>query len=165
MPSKQQLTLIHVAVSRLKMTDENYRDLLFGRFGVMSSKNLDNRQVEELLKEFEKLGWRRKSPQPSLQGGVKSPSPSRGGRVGMGKKYDDLGVRSGMATPKQLRLIEVTWMNNPNVQAKTPEALRRFIEHRFKISNLRFVEDRDVGKVLTAIRSIKAGRIISPQSH
>lgn len=76
----------------------------------------------------------------------------KGGR----KKYDDLGKRPGMASPAQLRLLEVTWVNHKHVREKTPEALRKFIENRFGVSGLRFIEDRDVGKVLKAVQSITA---------
>lgn len=151
MPSKQQLAMIHVAKKDLNLSDDHYRTMLFVNFRVESSKDLNDSEVNRLMTMFRDLGWKGKSPRLPLQGGVKSPGPG----AGMGKKYDNLGVRPGMATPKQLRLIEVTWANNSNVREKSPEALRRFLEHRFKISDLRFVEDRDVGKILMSVKSIK----------
>ena len=61
MLTKKQLAIVHVAKHKTGMTDEEYRELLSGRFGVETSKNLTLAQLDELLDHFEKLGFKNKS--------------------------------------------------------------------------------------------------------
>jgi uncharacterized protein DUF1018 len=64
MPTSNQIKLIHVAKGQLEkttgFTDDNYRDLLWLNFKVKSSKDLEFRQVDELLRHFKDLGWNKK---------------------------------------------------------------------------------------------------------
>lgn len=157
MATKKQIQLIHIAKHELNIKDLIYRDILRANSGKESAKDLTPGEASKVLDHLKALGWKIKSPQPPLQKGENLP-PDKGGKGGL-KKYDDLGKRPGMATPAQLRLIEVTWVNNQYVREKTPEALRKFIENQFGVSGLRFIEGRDVGKVLKAIGSIKSKTI------
>lgn len=160
MATKKQIQLIHIAKHELNIKDLIYRDILRANSGKESAKDLTPGEANKVLDHLKALGWKIKSSKAvdSKQLAVDSNcQPSTGHR--QPKRHDDLGKRPGMATPAQLRLIEVTWVNNQHVREKTPEALRKFIEHRFGISGLRFIEGRDVGKVLKAIGSIKSKTI------
>ena len=55
------LARVHCAKRDLAMDDETYRTILATRFGVESSKGLSLRQLDELLRHFEGLGWQPKA--------------------------------------------------------------------------------------------------------
>lgn len=48
---------VHVAIRQLGLDDAAYRRILAGRFRVASSKALSVRELEELVRIFESLGW------------------------------------------------------------------------------------------------------------
>lgn len=56
--ARREIQLIHVARQKVGMDDETYRNLLMDRFGADSSKNLDWKQREQLLKHFKTLGFK-----------------------------------------------------------------------------------------------------------
>jgi len=56
MPSKKQLAVIHVAKTRLGMTEPEYRDML-SRVGVTSSKDLNDSQLDEVMRHLEHMGF------------------------------------------------------------------------------------------------------------
>lgn len=60
--AKGLLSKIHIARQQLGLAEDVYRAKLQGMFGKGSAKDLNLRQAEKLLKEFERLGWQ---PQPS----------------------------------------------------------------------------------------------------
>lgn len=64
----REKALVHVAKAQLGLDDQQYRDIL-GSFGVQSSKELTERQFNDLIKHLERLGFRKK-PRP---GGGRKP--------------------------------------------------------------------------------------------
>ncbi|WP_374439072.1 gp16 family protein [Pseudomonas panipatensis] len=60
--AKGLISKIHIARQQLGLSEDVYRQKLQGMFGKGSAKDLNLRQAEKLLKEFERLGWK---PQPS----------------------------------------------------------------------------------------------------
>jgi hypothetical protein len=110
--TKEQIKIIHIAKNQLKISDDNYKDIL-SSFNVSSSKDLSYQNANEVIEAFKKLGF--------------SQHPKRK------MKYDELGYRKGYATPKQLRMIEAMWLSSENVQKKDSESLRRFIK---RIANI-----------------------------
>jgi hypothetical protein len=58
MPTGQQIKVIHVAARQVGLDDAAYRLVLKNVTGKESSKDLDNRGIEDLLAVFEDLGWR-----------------------------------------------------------------------------------------------------------
>ncbi len=54
---KEWLSVIHVAVSRLRLDDEEYRAILKGRYGVHSAKDLTPSQGQDLIDHFKSLGF------------------------------------------------------------------------------------------------------------
>jgi len=72
-------------------------------------------------------------------------------------KFEDLGYRDGMATPKQIRMMEAMWMDvstMPNYTARE-RALNGFLKRIVGVENLRFVEDWMVQKVVKALEHMK----------
>ena len=56
MPSRKQLAVIHIAKTRLGMTEPEYRDML-SRVGVTSSKDLNDPQLDEVMRYLEHMGF------------------------------------------------------------------------------------------------------------
>jgi len=63
MINNKQKALIHVAKSKVGMTDPEYRDLLAG-FNVASSKDLTHAKFNALMKHFKSLGFKKKPGKP-----------------------------------------------------------------------------------------------------
>ncbi len=55
------LAKIHIAKTQLGMDDDTYRALLARVAGVRSAKDLGPRQVDQVLVELQRLGWKPKS--------------------------------------------------------------------------------------------------------
>lgn len=149
MLTNNQIKIVHSAISKLGLKDFEYRDIL-SNFNVQSSKDLSYEQFKELMKIFERLGFKSLSPALSKGEGAKKNR----------KKYNDLNNRYNdrlegqYATPKQLRLIETMWLTNENVKYKNIEALRKFVKRIVGIENMEWLMMNDVHKVVKAIKSL-----------
>lgn len=55
------LAKIHIAKAQLGMDDDTYRALLARVAGVRSAKDLGPRQIDHVLVELQRLGWKPKS--------------------------------------------------------------------------------------------------------
>jgi len=153
MPTRNELAKIHIAKKELWLSEALYRDFLFILFGKNSAKDLNPKEVEELLTHFMSLGW-----QPQWPGNQRSgPNQPPSNYLSHPKKYDDLGDRPGMATPAQLRMIEYLWMTGKGVRLKTADALSHFLKHYFHLSELRKIRAAQVTPILGAIRKIACG--------
>lgn len=76
---------------------------------------------------------------------------------GFKERYDELGLRDGMATPAQLRKIEAMWMQvsrMPNHTARE-KALQGFLKRIVGVQQIEWVEDWMVQKILNAIQHMK----------
>lgn len=81
--------------------------------------------------------------------GQEPPRPSSPYR----SRYEDLGFRDGMATPRQLRRIEAMWMGvsiAPD-RASREKALKGFLKRLTGVEDLRFLESWMVQKVINAL--------------
>jgi len=133
---------IHILKNALGLDDQTYRDTLWFAFHKTSSSELTPSEAEEIIRVFE--DWVKEK-------GITSQIRK--------KKFDDLEGRPGMATPRQLRMIDAMWKGisrEDSSQAKE-KALRIFIERRFGISDLRFIEDWQVPKIIEALNAMKTG--------
>ena len=140
MPTRSALAKIHIAKKALALSDEVYRRTLREITGEQTARNLSAGQIAKVLNHFRRLGWQ---PAPA------KPHPaSLRGR----KRFDELGSRPGMATPAQLRKIEVSWMTGGGIRAKTVRAMRHFLRNRFGLSDPRFIDSRRVTPILAAIK-------------
>jgi hypothetical protein len=151
MISKPQIKKIHALKNALGWGDDKYRAYLMERGGgfASSSKHLSHAEAGELIEAMEREAeargmWKRR--------GEPACSP---------KKYDSLGNRPGMASPKQLRLIEALWaeVSFHKDAAKRAHALNWFIFRILKKSGggqeLIWIERKDVQKIIKAIERMK----------
>jgi hypothetical protein len=72
--SNAQIAVVHVAVARLKLREEEYRAMLKAECGVDSSKDLDNAKFDRLMKRFEKLGFTSTAKQRKHARSVRQPA-------------------------------------------------------------------------------------------
>lgn len=72
------------------------------------------------------------------------------------KKYDNLGLRPGMATPAQLRLIEALWAQASRAETaqERHKTLQAFLQNRFHRSHITMVERELVQRVVKAISAM-----------
>src|SRR5437867_2629735 len=61
MLTKKQLQLIHVAKRQLRLDDDDYRAILRAKGGVDSSKDLSAQGFEDVMAQFEHMGFRNSS--------------------------------------------------------------------------------------------------------
>ena len=74
------LAKIHIAKQQLGLDDDTYRELLFRIARVRSAKDLDKRQTNAVLAEFERLGFKPKSTKKTSRATPK-PAPDRTAQV------------------------------------------------------------------------------------
>lgn len=137
--NKNQIKLIHIAKSKLKLSDDHYRDILSG-FGVKSSKELTLQQAAEMIKIFQKLGFK-------LVTKAKD------------KNFNELGFRSDnkgkmWATPRQLRMLEAMWMTSPQVKIKSRAALESFCYRIARVQKMEWIPIWAVEKIVKAIQEL-----------
>ena len=129
-PKKVQL--IQVARKRLALAEDDYRSILLNVGGSASAKTLDLRGFEAVMDRFRQLGFT---------------STARAATYG---------ERAGMASPGQVAMIRRLWREA--VDDPTAAALGAFLDHRFKVSALRFLPDTKAGAVITALKAMTARR-------
>lgn len=126
--------LIHVAKARLKLSDDDYRAILWRVAGVESSKQLDDLTFHDVMTEFERLGFR-----------------------STWKKQTG-GFRAGMATPSQIGLMKGLWRDYRGQD--DAEGLRHWLERFHKISDPRFATVAKANAILAALKAM-AGRKVA----
>ncbi len=123
----QQIRKIHTLKNLLFMSDDIYRELLFS-FGVGSSKSLTDTEAGILISILEE-----KVKYLNLN------------------KYDEFANRDkNMATPSQLRKIEVLWKDICRNKEKTyrEKSLRKYLSMHFHIGDIRFLTKVRAGKII-----------------
>ncbi len=137
MADKRQIKLIHTIKNRLGMSDEEYRKFLMENthgFSI-SSLELSFQEAEEIIEKMKQL---------AMQKGVWKEYIN---------KYSEYEGREYMATPAQLRKIEVSIFRNEKRRAK---ALRRLMKRLVGVDDLRFLKQWQVKKIVKALETMKA---------
>lgn len=129
--SKKQLALIHVARSKLGISEDEYRACLVQIAGVESSTHLDRGGFEAVMGFFEYLGFAPLNPR--------------------GPTYGD---RPGFATSAQLQLIRELW--HEYTGGAKEDALNKWLLRCFKVSSLRFLKMEQARKAITALKAMKS---------
>lgn len=124
-----QIKLLHVAKSKLKLADADYRAILVHLAECTSSTELDRAGFEAVMGFFEYLGFRPLS-----------------------KSGPDYGHRPGMASFAQLELIRALWSEWSNGE----DGLNTWLKRTFKVDNLRFVTAALAPRIITALKAMKA---------
>ena len=132
-----QIKRIHTLKGAMQLTDLQYRAAL-EQYHVFSSKQLTEAQADQLVCEMENVA------------------------VSMGKwerayrKYQPLDGRKGMASARQLRLIEAMWfdVSRAPTAAVREAALLKFLR-RFGVNSMADVRWYDVPKIINALTAMK----------
>jgi len=140
-----QVKIIHALKTALGWDDTAYRSYL-SAFGVSSSLQFSAPLAQEMIREMERMAekkgtWKR---------GSFARAPEQ-------KKYDELGKRPGMATPRQLRYIEGLWASisrQPDAETRAA-ALGRFLSRIVGISEITWLEPGHVQKIVNAIKHME----------
>jgi len=139
MSTYAQIKKIHVLKNILHLDDDLYLDMLMS-FGVQSSKGLTTTEAGIFLEILEEKAvlttkWEIRN-----------------------KKYEELSSRDAdMATPAQLRMIEAVWRDVCYIDTYefARQSLRKFIQNKFKIDDIKFLTKKKAVKVIRAITAMK----------
>lgn len=151
------IRVIHTLVSRLGLTDEDYRTMLWDRYEATSSKNLTSRQANDLVAALHGLlpaEERQTHPQPQIAAGAR-------------RRFDRLGDRDGMASPRQLRMLEASWVQRSRAEdlAAKQAAFRDFLRNRFRIERVEWIPSDMVGRILRAIQAVDPDAPTKPRKR
>jgi len=138
--TSQQIKLIHTLKGKLGLADDVYRSML-SDYHVFSSTQLTAAGADQFIYMLEKNAERAgKWTRPF-------------------KKYANLTGRRGMATPKQLRMIEGMWrdVSNATTGIGREAALKTFLS-RFGVTSIESIEYWQVSKVVNALQAMKGGK-------
>ena len=138
----EQIRYIHVLKNILGIDDKTYREML-GSFAVCTSKALTEAEADIFI---DSMRIKAKCIKNNYY-----------------NKYDDLiGRDLEMATPPQLRKIEVLWKeicHNKDPKSRKV-SLRVFITKKFHISDIRFITKRRAEKIIGIMEKIKRDKFL-----
>lgn len=139
--TNEQIKKIHTIKSNIRLSDDNYRALLF-RFGAESSKDLNRQKAAELIDELENIA----TEQYKRNGYIKPKGVQLKGRL----TYFD---RTKKASDKQINYIASLWLSVSD--SKTYSSLMWFIRRitgklYIHIESLNYSETK---KVLNALKT------------
>lgn len=132
MIERKKLALVHLAKKTLDMHDDDYRALLKRTAGVESAKDLDSNGFAAVMVDFGKLGFE------STAAREKRKAPYRAG---------------GHATYAQCAYIRRLWQDYKGEEDTA--GLRKWLQHKFKVSDPRFLDSEAVRKVIYALQHFK----------
>jgi len=138
MPTSIQIKKIHAFKSLLKLGDMEYLNRL-RPYRVFTSKDLTETQANVLIYHLQ---------EEAIAAGV---------YVRRQAAYQNLYGRPGMASPKQLRMIEAMWadVSRAGTYAARANALKQFL-HRFGVyGGLKAVTIYQARKIVTALQTMK----------
>lgn len=139
MSTYAQIKKIHTLKNVLRIDNDLYVDMLMS-FGVQTSKDLTTTEAGIFLEILEEKAvltnkWEVRN-----------------------KKYEELSARDeDMATPAQLRMIEAIWREVCYIDSPdfAKQSLRKFIQNKFKIADIKFLTKKKAVKVIRAISAMK----------
>lgn len=137
--SPAQLRLLQLARKRIGMLDHRWYGMLQDYGGVVSASDLDRRGFDLCMAFLEAEGFEREP--------VSQAAPV-------------FGRRPGFATPEQVDLIRTLWRERSGPTAESEAAveasLNAWLERYHAASSLRFLTSAGAGKVITALKTMKA---------
>ncbi len=139
--SRNQQKLLHVAVQKLGWTDGMYRTALAQIAGVTSSTDMDQDAFDAFMGFLAYSGFR--------------PLEAKG---------PDFGKRPGMASFPQMELIRVLWKEYTRFAYAGEDELNKWLTGTFKVSALRFVTAPMAGRIITALKAMKARAVAARRS-
>ena len=142
MPGQKLIAKIHIAQKQLGIEDSIYRDILYRKFRVSSSKSLSDSQAVVLINHFKALGW---TPRPI----VRSPQS---------RKYEDSPRDLYDASGAIKRKIEAMWHDIYRGNDETKH-LRQFLFNHFKVSDVSFLDRRTAYDAVEALKNMTRRRV------
>ena len=136
----KKISLIHIAKSRIDMTDDDYRAMLLRVAGVGSSRELDDVRFEWIMTEFQRLGFQSDFGQRNI------------------------GNRHGMASPQQIEMIRNLWATFTEGKG-TDASLGIWLERQFKVSALRFLSAELGQRAIGALIAMNNRRVSKVAAH
>jgi len=131
---RKLLASIHIGRKALGLDEVVYREMLFSVTGKRSCREMSEEELERVLEEMERVGFK----------------PCR--------RHDDLLGRSAeMASPGQLRLIEFLWeqvSRSPDLE----RSLRQFLRGMVGVANLRWLTAEQASRVIEALKAMRRRR-------
>ena len=137
--SRDQMKALWAAAKKGGLDEETLRDLVEAHTNSRSISGLSFDQARQILNEL--------APQTGSHHYRKNHGYGR-------QKYQDLPPRSNMATPKQLRCIEGMWAERSRATDK-PSSLRQFLQNKFSVSDIRFLDRSRASQVITALEKME----------
>lgn len=136
-----QIRKIHILKSKLKISDSDYREILYS-YNVKSSKDMDYLNAAKLIDTLAKDAM------------------AQNLWVELPKKYFQLERTNKMATPAQLRMIEGLWweLSYQRTDEFARKSLRRLLRKKLKIYDIMFLTKKDANKAINMIKAIKQDR-------
>jgi hypothetical protein len=145
---KTQTIRIKILQKELGLDDDEYRRLLEQHAGVRSSTLLSRVQAAEFIAMLQRGG----RVTPSVAG------------VAGGWPYNDLDGRPGMASGKQVRMMMAMWSEVSDAPAKVrEERFGHFLRNRFQLAGYRWVQDKDVSRIVRALKAMKRQKVKAAQ--
>lgn len=138
--NNKQKSIIHQLVNILGIPKDVYKEMLLNNYNVDSSKDLSYEEASQFITFLKKN---------AVEAGLWELKKSFNKH-----KYSNLDDREGMASPKQLRMIEAMWADYSVLQDndEREKALRAFISRRFDVSALKFVDKATASKIIYALK-------------
>jgi hypothetical protein len=134
MSRNNNLAKIHIAKKQLGMDEDTYRAFLKGLTGKDSAKAMDPGEHTRVIREMERMGFT-----PTVRPGA--------------KRFDELGLRSGMPSPGTLRMIEALWHQVSRANDEKL-ALRRFLFKHYGVDDIKFLDFDSAEKAKEALKSM-----------
>ncbi len=131
--SNRQKAFMHVAKSKVNLSDAQYRTALVEIAGVTSSTELDQGGFTAMMGYFEFMGFK-----PLTANGA------------------DYGARPGMASFAQLELIRTIWREYTRAAYDGESELNKWLFRTFKVSSLRFITKSQARRAITALKAMKS---------
>lgn len=131
----EQYRRIHGLARLLGLNDEAYRDMLFDRYRVRSSKELNPQQRFQLINELrEKV------------------------HANVAEFNDLVDRKKHLATPAQLKAIEAMWakVSRATTAADRKKALNAFVKRLTGIDHVRWITMHDARTLIRAINAMGA---------
>lgn len=142
MPNRKLQVKIKIAQKQLGIEDAHYRDILYRKFRVHSSKSLSDNQALVLIHHFKALGW------------VPACAKASAGKP---KKYDDQKGDAYSASPAIKRKIEAMWHDFYRGNDETKH-LRQWLFNHFKVSDINFLDRRAAYDAVEALKQMQGRR-------
>ena len=140
MANNKLIAKIHIAKKELGISDDRYREILYTKFRVTSSKSLADSQALVLIYHFKALGW---VPKPSNQSSV----------ISNQKKYEDQKGDLYSASPAIKRKIEAMWHGIYRGNDETKH-LRQWLFNHFRISDVNLLDRRTAYDAVEALKAM-----------